>query len=145
MLNHIVLQGRFTHEPELRYTQGGTPVCSFSLAVEKDYAGADGKRGADFIDCTAWRGAAEFVSKYFHKGSAAIVEGRLEQHDWTDRDGNKRKSMIVTVSNVHFAESKKSEPAGANQAAQFGAMADKVERTFGGFADIDDKDGELPF
>jgi len=138
MLNHIVLHGRFVRDPELRYTQGGTPVCSFSLAVEKDYAAADGKRGADFIDCTAWRGTAEFISKYFAKGSAAIIEGRLEQHDWTDKDGNKRKSLIVTVGGVHFAESKKS--ADAKQAASA-----VVDVDFGGgFSEITG-DGKLPF
>lgn len=144
MLNHITLMGRLTRDPELRYTQSGTAVASFSLAVERDFGSRDGgERQTDFIDCVAWRQTGEFVSKYFSKGSMAAVNGRLQIRDWTDRDGNKRRSAEVVVDNVYFCESKKSRdsvgtsaaPAGYHQAAASGSA----------FAELDDGDGELPF
>lgn len=137
MLNHIVLQGRMVRDPELRYTQSGTPVASFTLAVERDAAAQNGARKADFIDCVAWRSAGEFVSKYFHKGAAAVVSGRLELRDWTDRDGNKRRSAEVNVASVYFGESKKSTEAHTSSGAAAGGAAD--------LAELDDLDEELPF
>ena len=96
MLNHITVMGRLTRDPELRYTQSQTPVTSFRVAVDRDFAPKDGgERQADFIDCVAWRSTAEFVSKYFQKGSMAVVSGRLQMRDWTDRDGNKRTSRLM--------------------------------------------------
>ena len=92
MLNRIVLMGRLTRDPELRKTQSGTAVASFSLAVDRDYKPQDGERETDFIDIVAWRSTAEFVSKYFTKGRMAVVEGRLQVRDWKDRDGNNRRS-----------------------------------------------------
>ena len=87
MLNHIVLMGRLTRDPELRYTQSQTPVASFTLAVDRDYSGKDGaEKQTDFIDCVAWRSTGEFASKYFSKGRMAVVSGRLQLRDWTDRD-----------------------------------------------------------
>ena len=108
MLNHIVLMGRLTRDPELRYTQSQTPVASFSLAVDRDFGRGEEKQ-TDFIDCVAWRQTGEFVSKYFQKGSMAVVSGRLQIRDWTDRDGNKRRSAEVVVDNVYFGESKRRE------------------------------------
>ena len=103
MLNHIVIMGRLTRDPELRYTQSQTPVASFRVAVDRDYAPKDGgERQTDFIDCVAWRSTAEFVSKYFQKGSMAVVSGRLQIRDWTDRDGNKRRSAEIVADNVYF-------------------------------------------
>ena len=111
MLNNVTIMGRMVRDPELRYTQSQTPVCSFSLACERDFGGRDGEKQTDFIDCTAWRHAAEFVNKYFAKGSMAVVKGRLEIRDWTDKDGNKRRNAEVNVDAVYFAESKrKSDP-----------------------------------
>ncbi len=92
MLNKIILMGRLTRDPELRRTQSGTAVASFTLAVERDFKTQDGQRETDFIDIVAWRSTAEFVSKYFTKGRMAVVDGRLQVRDWTDRDGNKRRS-----------------------------------------------------
>lgn len=106
MLNHIDLMGRLTKEPELRKTQQGASVTSFTLAVERDMASADGKRPADFIDVVAWRNTADFVSKYFTKGQLAAVSGRLQIRDWTDKDGNKRRNAEVIAENVYFAEHK---------------------------------------
>lgn len=136
MLNNITLQGRFVRDPELRQTQGGISVVSFTLAVDRDRAQQDGTKRTDFIDCTAWRGTADFISNHFHKGSAAIVSGRLQMNDWTDKEGNKRKSAAVLVENIYFGESKKAvSPASAE------TYADDAET---GFAEIAD-DGELPF
>ena len=100
MLNHITIMGRLTRDPELRYTATQTPVTSFTLAVDRDYANREtNERQTDFIDCVAWR-SAEFVSKYFQKGSLAVVSGRLQIRDWTDKEGNKRRSAEVNV--VYF-------------------------------------------
>lgn len=107
MLNHIVIMGRFTSDPELRYTQTGTPVASFTLAVDRDFADKDtGERHTDFIDVVAWRQTGEFVSKHFHKSSMAAVSGRLQIRDWTDREGNKRRSAEIVADNVYFGEKK---------------------------------------
>ena len=101
MLNHIVLMGRLTRDPELRYTQSQIPVASFRLAVDRDFGGRDGgERQTDFIDIVAWRSTAEFVSKYFTKGSMAAVSGRLQIREWTDREGGKRTTAEVVADNV---------------------------------------------
>ena len=107
MLNKIFLMGRLTRDPDLRRTKSGTPVASFSLAVDRDYKGQGGERETDFIDCTAWRGTAEFVSNYFTKGRMAVVEGRLQVTDYKDRDGNPRRSWTVVADNVYFGDSKR--------------------------------------
>ena len=108
MLNHIVVMGRLTRDPELRYTQSQLPVTGFTVAVDRDYSGRDGaEKQTDFIDCVAWRSTAEFVSKYFTKGSMAVVSGRLQIRDWTDREGNKRRSAEVVADNVYFGDSKR--------------------------------------
>ena len=110
MLNHTVLMGRLTRDPELRYTQSQIPVASFTLAVDRDFGGRDGgERQTDFIDIVAWRSTAEFVSKYFTKGSMAAVSGRLQIRDWTDREGGKRRSAEVVADNVYFGGSKRRE------------------------------------
>ena len=146
MLNHIILQGRFTRDPELRRTASGTAVCSFSLAVERDIKNQDGTRSVDFINHVAWRGTAEMICKYFKKGSMAITEGRLELRDWTDNDGNKHREAEVRVANIHFGESKKSE-SNDNLSAMRNTLAQMAENNGGGadFAEIGEEDGELPF
>ena len=114
MLNHITIMGRLVRDPELRYTSSQTPVASFTLAVDRDFASRDGgERQTDFIDCVAWRQSAEFVNKYFTKGSMAVVAGRLQIRDWNDRDGNKRRSAEVVVENIYFGESKRREDGAA--------------------------------
>ena len=107
MLNKIILMGRLTRDPELRKTGNGTAVTSFTLAVDRDYKPQDGERETDFIDVVAWRGTAEFVFKYFYKGRMAVVEGRLQVRDWTDKDGAKRRSTEVIADSVYFGDSKK--------------------------------------
>ena len=106
MLNHIVIMGRMVRDPEIRYTQSQTPVATFTLAVERDYAASGEKRESDFIDCVAWRGTADFVHNYFSQGSLAIVSGRLQMRKWEDKDGNKRTSAEINADSVYFGESK---------------------------------------
>lgn len=116
MLNRITIMGRLGKDPELRHTQQGTPVASFSLAVDRDFKDkATGARVTDWIDVVAWRQTGEFVSKYFTKGRMAVVEGRLQIRDWTDRDGNKRRSAEVVAENVYFGDSKKDGDGGGSQ------------------------------
>ena len=139
MLNHIVLMGRLTRDPELRYTQSQIPVASFSLAVDRDFGGRDGgERQTDFIDIVAWRSTAEFVSKYFTKGSMAVVSGRLQIRDWTDREGGKRRSAEVIADNVYFGDSKPKEDGAPSADADFGAPPSGFTPDFG-------DDGNMPF
>lgn len=134
MLNHIVIMGRLTRAPELRHTQTGTPVASFTLAVERDYASQGGERETDFIDIVAWRSTAEFAAKYFVKGQLVAVSGRLQIRDWTDTDGHKRRNAEVVADSVYFAESKR------DKAERNDATSDR-----GDFEDLDEDDGDLPF
>ena len=115
MLNHIVLMGRLTRDVELRYTQSQIPVASMRIAVDRDFGRGD-ERQTDFIDVVAWRQTAEFVNKYFHKGSMIVVSGRLQMRDWTDRDGNKRTSAEVVADNVYFGDSKRDGEGGGYSA-----------------------------
>ena len=103
MLNEVVLQGRLTRDPELRYTQNQTPVASFTLACERDTK----DKTTDFIDCTAWRHTAEFVNNYMTKGQMIVVTGRLQIRQWNDKDGNKRSAPEINVDNAYFAENKR--------------------------------------
>lgn len=152
MLNHIVIMGRLTRDPELRYTQSQTPVASFTVAVDRDFGGRDGgEKQTDFIDCVAWRQTAEFVSKYFQKGSMAVVSGRLQIRDWTDRDGNKRRSAEINVDNVYFGESRRRDGDAPRSDSRSAYSYNESSRgmgaspVHGGFAELDDDDGELPF
>ena len=114
MLNHIVIMGRLARDPELRRTGSGVAVTSFRLAVDRDFAPKDGsERETDWIDCVAWRQTGEFVSKYFTKGRMAVVSGRLQIRNWTDKDGNKRSSAEVVAENVYFGDSKRDDHAGS--------------------------------
>ena len=123
-LNRIVLMGRLTRDPELRRTQSGTPVTSFSLAVDRDFKSQSGEKETDFIDIVAWRNTAEFVCNYFTKGRMAVVEGRLQIRDWKDRDGNNRRSAEVVADNVYFGDSKRDSAGGGYDAPPaYGAPA----------------------
>ena len=140
MLNHIILMGRLTKDPELRYTQSQTPVVSFTLAVERDFGGKDGgEKETDFIDIVAWKNTATFVSKYFAKGRMAAVSGRLQIRDWTDKDGNKRRSAEVVADSVYFCESKREKEERPN----YGEY--EVIPGASSFGDLADVDGEFPF
>ena len=144
MLNHIVIMGRLTRDPDLRYTQSQLPVVSFTLAVDRDFSGKDGgEKQTDFIDCVAWRSTAEFVNKYFTKGSMAAVSGRLQLRDWTDREGSKRRSAEVIVDNIYFGGSKKDNSAASQSAPQQSHSAPAYEQSR--CVEMDDGDEELPF
>ena len=153
MLNHITIMGRLTRDPELRYTQSQTPVASFTLAVDRDFGSRDGgEKQTDFIDCVAWRQTAEFVSKYFTKGSMAVVSGRLQIRDWTDRDGGKRRSAEVVVDNMYFGESRRRDgDSGDSRSSSYssygnsGSAGKSSAPATSAFAELDDGDGELPF
>ena len=133
MLNHITLMGRLTRDPELRRTGNGTAVTSFSLAVDRDFKSQSGEKETDFIDVVAWRSSAEFVSKYFTKGRMAVVEGRLQIRDWTDKDGGKRRSAQVVADNVYFGDSKRT-------------VSDSDTPAAGEISEIsEEEEGELPF
>lgn len=106
MLNHIIVMGRLTRDPELRYTQNNKAVANFTVAVDRDKE-TNGERPTDFIDCVVWGATADFVSKYFFKGSMAVVSGRLQIRDWQDKDGNKRRSAEVAADSVYFGEPKR--------------------------------------
>lgn len=116
MLNKIIIMGRLGKDPELRHTQSGVAVASFRLAVDRDFKDkGTGERVTDWIDVVAWRQTGEFVSRYFTKGRVAVVEGRLQIRDWTDREGNKRRSAEVVADNVYFGDSKKDGDGGYQQ------------------------------
>ena len=173
MLNHIVIMGRLTRDPELRRTGSGIAVASFTVAVDRDFGGRDGgERETDFIDCVAWRHTGEFVSKYFTKGSMIVVSGRLQIRGWTDKDGNKRRTAEVVADNCYFGESKRSSEGnsygggnayggnsyGGNQGGYnggnsygqqpsggFGGYAQPASAPASDFAMLDDDDAQLPF
>ena len=166
MLNHITIMGRLTRDPELRRTGSGIAVASFTLAVDRDFAPRDGgERETDFIDCVAWRQTGEFVSKYFTKGSMAVVSGRLQIRNWNDKDGNKRRTAEVVADNVYFGESKRSAESnssyggnayGGNNSYGGNTYAAPAAPSYGGysapasnpvsdFAMLDDDDAQLPF
>ena len=147
MLNKIFLMGRLTRDPELRRTQSGTAVTSFSLAVDRDFKSQSGEKETDFIDVVAWRSTAEFVAKYFTKGRMAVVEGRLQIREWKDKDGNNRRSAEVVADNIYFGDSKR-DGAGSDYAPAYGAPMGGYSAPMGGtsaFAEIDEEDGDLPF
>ena len=150
MLNHITIMGRLTRDPELRRTGSGIAVASFTLAVDRDFGGRDGgERETDFIDCVAWRQTGEFVSKYFTKGRMAVVSGRLQIRNWTDKDGNKRRTAEVVADNVYFGDSRRDGDIGsaysAPAAPAYGGYSAPASSPASDFAMLDDDDAQLPF
>ena len=154
MLNHITIMGRLTRDPELRTTQAGVSVVSFTVACDRDFGGRDGgERQTDFIDCVAWRSTGEFVSKYFHKGSMIVVSGRLQSRKWQDREGNNRTSWEINADNVYFGESRRDSDSNRDSYSTYSSgnshcydsgksSAPAPSNTF---VELDDGDGELPF
>ena len=139
MLNRIIIMGRLGRNPEVRYTQAGTPVASFSLAVDRDYTDqATGARATDWVDVVAWSARAKFVGQYFRKGQLAVVEGRLQVRDYTGRDGSKRRAVEVVADNIYFAGAK-AAPASEGNAPE--ASLPPAEQDY---QELED-DGELPF
>ena len=152
MLNHIVLMGRLTRDPELRRTGSGIAVASFSLAVDRDFGSSanNGEKETDFIDIVAWRNTAEFVSKYFTKGRMAVVSGRLQIRLWTDKEGNKRRSAEIVAESVYFGDSKRDgngQQSGQQQPSQASYQdAPGYDSAYvSDFAQIEDDDSALPF
>lgn len=155
MLNHIVIMGRLTRDPELRRTSSGIAAASFTIAVDRDFAPKDGgEKETDFIDCVAWRQTAEFVSKYFGKGRMAVVSGRLQIRGWTDKDGNKRKSAEIVADNVYFGDSKKDSSAPGGYTDQPQTVSERMYEAmkngtfmsqYSDFAMLEDADAKLPF
>ena len=152
MLNHIVIMGRLTRDPELRRTGSGIAVTSFTVAVDRDFGNKEsGERETDFIDCVAWRQTGEFVSKYFAKGRMAVVSGRLQIRNWTDKEGNKRRTAEVIADNVYFGDSKRDGDsantfAAAPAAPAFGGYtAPAASAPASDFAMLSDDDAQLPF
>ena len=109
MLNKVILMGRLTADPELRYTPNEVPVTKFALAVNRDFKGQNGEAPVDFIDIVCWRHTAEFTSNYFHKGQQVAVAGSIQTRTWKDKEGNNRKSVEVVAESVYFAEGKKGD------------------------------------
>ena len=171
MLNHIVIMGRLTRDPELRRTGSGIAVASFTVAVDRDFGGRDGgEKETDFIDCVAWRQTGEFVSKYFTKGRMIVVSGRLQIRGWTDKDGNKRRTAEVVADNCYFGDSKRDAEGGSyggntyggnsygggqggyggnsygqQQSGGFGGYAQPASSPASDFAMLEDDDAQLPF
>lgn len=142
MLNKIFLMGRLVADPELRHPPSGVPVASFRLAVDRDFKSKDsGERTADFVNIVAWRQTAEFVSRCLTKGRMAVVEGRLQMRDWTDKDGKKRRNAEVLADHIYFGDSKRdTEPVGG-----YYAPPPAGETSGAQFSELSDDDGELPF
>lgn len=148
MLNHIVIMGRLTRDPEYRATPSGLSVANFSVAVDRDFPGASGEKETDFIDCVAWRKTAEFVTKYMLKGAMVVVSGRLQIRSWTDKDGNRRRTAEVVADNVYFGESKRSDSApaaGGYPAPSGGTSTPTAAVPASGFVPIEGPDESLPF
>ena len=161
MLNHITIMGRLTRDPELRRTNSGVATASFCLAVDRDHNPKDGsEKETDFIDCVAWRQTAEFVSKYFTKGRMAVVSGRLQIRNWTDKEGHKRRNAEVVADSVYFGDSKNSDqghsstysqngyPGSQNAFAETEAYIAQLQAQGvpqSEFAMLEDDDGQLPF
>ena len=163
MLNRIIIMGRLARDPELRHTQTGTPVATFRLAVDRDFKDKNtGERVTDWIDVVAWRNTGEFVSRYFTKGRLAVVEGRLQMREWTDKEGNRRTTAEVVADNVYFGDSRRDGDTGSYGDRGYGAgsyggqtgrpaapAAPPVDYGIPSgsdqFAELADDDGDLPF
>ena len=157
MLNHITIMGRLTRDPELRRTGSGIAVASFTVAVDRDFGGRDGgEKETDFIDCVAWRQTGEFVSKYFTKGRMIVVSGRLQIRNWTDKEGNKRRTAEVVADNCYFGDSKRDSDSGSSYggnaygsysapAPSYGGYSAPASAPASDFAMLDDDDAQLPF
>lgn len=132
MLNKGILMGRLTRDPELRHTQSGTAVCSFTLAIDRDRKDANGEKQTDFIDCVAWNKQAEFVAQWFSNGMMAIVVGRIQSRKWQDQNGNNRTAIEINCEDVSFGETKKNRDSNSG-------------RQNSDFADMPEEDSDVPF
>lgn len=143
MINSVVLMGRLTHEPELKVTTSGLSVIRITIACDRSYQKSNEERKADFIDVTAWRQTAEFISRYFHKGSMIAVQGSIQTDNYTDRDGNKRKSFQIVANNVSFCGSKVESGVNTEHGEQPASGYSSADNS--DFEEIVDDDNDLPF
>ncbi len=158
MLNVAIIMGRLTADPELRRTGGGVDVCTFRVAVDRRFKGQNEERQADFINVVAWRQTAEFVSRYFHKGSMIAVQGSIQTRNYEDKNGNRREAVEIVAENVSFTGNKSESGGGYGNAGDIPLPAPPPERqgqiqgpaptyATGNAADFDEIAGEddLPF
>lgn len=147
MLNQIAIQGRFVRDPELRRTNSGKAVTSFTLVCDRDFKNQQtGEKEVDFIECVAWGGTAEMVEKYFHKGQMAVATGRLQLRDWTDKNGQKRRTAEILVNSIYFCGSKESGTQASSGADNgYSAPAYQAPAPAANFAELDGEDEQLPF
>lgn len=147
MLNSISIMGRLSSDPQLRRTASGKAVASFSVACERDFKNQQtGEKEVDFIECVAWGGTAEMVEKYFHKGQMAVATGRLQLRDWTDKNGQKRRTAEILVNSVYFCGSKESgTQASPGADSGYSAPAYQAPAPAANFAELEGEDGQLPF
>ena len=138
MLNKIVIMGRLTRDPELRRTQSGTPVTSFSLAVDRDFKSQSGEKETDFIDVVAWRQTAEFVARYFAKGDPIVVTGRIQSRTYQAKDGSRRTAVEIAAESVYFSGSASKDASRPRPAGR------PVDVSAAGFDEIEEDSG-IPF
>lgn len=147
MLNQISVQGRLARAPELRRTNSGKAVTSFTLACDRDFKNQQtGEKEVDFIECVAWGGTAEMVEKYFRKGQMAVATGRLQLRDWTDKNGQKRRQAEILVNSVYFCGSRESGTQASSGAGNgYSTPAYQAPAPAANFAELDGEDEQLPF
>lgn len=141
----VALMGRLTYEPELRKTPSDVSVIRFQIAVDRNYTAKGQERKADFIDCVAWRGTAEFISQYFHKGSLIALEGTIQTDTYQDKDGNNRKRIEVLANNVSFCGSRNGNSTANNSASAPANAPSYASADNSDFEEIVDDDDDLPF
>ena len=144
MLNKIIIMGRLTRDPELKHTDSGIAVTSFSIACDRDFKNQAGEKECDFINVQAWRSTAEFVCKYFSKGRMAVVEGRLQTRKYQGRDGSTKYATEIVANNVYFGDSKPDGNSGGTSGG-YSTAGNGVGVSADGFDEVGDEDGELPF
>ena len=147
MLNTVSLQGRMVRDPELRRTNSGKAVTSFTLACDRDFKNQQtGEKEVDFLDCVAWGGTGETVAKYFSKGQLAAVSGRLQIRQYTDKNGQKRRMAEILVNSIYFCGSKESGTQASSGADNgYSAPAYQATAPVANFAELDGEDEQLPF
>lgn len=147
MLNQVAIQGRLVRDPELRRTNSGKAVASFSLACDRDFKNQQtGEKEVDFIECVAWGGTAEMVEKYFYKGQMAVATGRLQLRDWTDKNGQKRRTAEILVNSIYFCGSKESGTQASSGADNgYSVPAYQAPAPAANFGELEDDDAQLPF
>lgn len=143
-INTVAITGRLVRDPDMRYTQSGVPVCSFAVAVDRAYKSGE-EREADFIDCTAWRHSADFLSKWFHKGDMIGVQGHLQTRNWETDDGQKRKATEIVVDSLSFVGGKRNTEENESNRPYVGGGRKANDAEMQTFTPADDQDGDLPF